>query len=209
MKNSKLRRALLLVASAVLLVCVSVGATLAYLTSETEVVTNTFTVGNVNITLDETNTDGKDKNGAANTADTKDPQVHVDANSEDCYIFVKVENAIAHLQPAYGDGKTIAEQMTAKGWVEVENVTNVWCYYGLTEGQVNSKPAIVTAGSTVKVFDTFSIIGDAHNNTDGGDPKFNLADVKKTDTIDITAYAIQADGLETYTAAQLWAAFNQ
>ena len=99
--------------------------------------------------------------------------------------------------------------MTAKGWVEVENVTNVWCYYGLTEGQVNSKPAIVTAGSTVKVFDTFSIIGDAHNNTDGGDPKFNLADVKKTDTIDITAYAIQADGLETYTAAQLWAAFNQ
>ena len=47
MKNSKLRRVLLLLACAVLLVSLSVGATLAYLTHETGVVENTFTVGNV------------------------------------------------------------------------------------------------------------------------------------------------------------------
>ena len=50
--NSKLRRILLTVCSAALLVCVTVGATVAYLTS-TETVTNTFTVGKVDITLDE------------------------------------------------------------------------------------------------------------------------------------------------------------
>lgn len=53
MKNSKLRKVLLLACSAVLLVCLSVGATLAYLTSQTEEVKNTFTVGKVAITLDE------------------------------------------------------------------------------------------------------------------------------------------------------------
>ena len=53
MKNSKLRRALLLLACAVMLVSLSVGATLAYLTSQTTEVKNTFTVGAVNITLDE------------------------------------------------------------------------------------------------------------------------------------------------------------
>ncbi len=47
MKNSKLRRVLMLVACAVLLVSLSVGATLAYLTATTKTVTNTFTVGNV------------------------------------------------------------------------------------------------------------------------------------------------------------------
>ena len=50
--NKKLRRILLTVCSAALLVCVTVGATVAYLTS-TETVTNTFTVGKVDITLDE------------------------------------------------------------------------------------------------------------------------------------------------------------
>ena len=57
MKNSKFRRILLLLACAVLLVSLSVGATLAYLTSTTETVTNTFTVGNVAITLDELDVD--------------------------------------------------------------------------------------------------------------------------------------------------------
>ena len=48
----KTRKILLMAACAVLLVCISVGATVAYLTS-TDSVTNTFTVGKVAITLDE------------------------------------------------------------------------------------------------------------------------------------------------------------
>ena len=55
--NKKLRRILLTVCSAALLVCVTVGATVAYLTSTTGPVTNTFTVGKVAITLDEADVD--------------------------------------------------------------------------------------------------------------------------------------------------------
>lgn len=104
MKNSKLRRALLLLAAAVLLVSLSVGATLAYLT-DSKSVTNTFTVGNVKIKLDEAVLNEYDPDTNAYTATTdgartttnsyhmvpgvkmdKDPTVTVLANSEDCYV---------------------------------------------------------------------------------------------------------------------------
>ena len=48
----KTRKILLMAACAILLVCISVGATVAYLT-DMKSVTNTFTVGKVAITLDE------------------------------------------------------------------------------------------------------------------------------------------------------------
>ena len=62
MKKSKV---LITILCAVLLVTVSVLGTLAYLTSQDEVV-NTFTVGKVNITLDEAavNADGTEIAGA-------------------------------------------------------------------------------------------------------------------------------------------------
>ena len=108
----KTRKILLMAACAVLLVCISVGATVAYLTA-TDTVTNTFTVGKVKITLDEAkvNADGKsvDKNGnvVTNLSDaervqqnsyklmpgheyTKDPTVTVKAGSEESYVRVLV-----------------------------------------------------------------------------------------------------------------------
>ena len=59
-------KALLLVMCAVLLVVTTVMATLAFLTSTTKVVKNTFTVGNVVITLDEAPVDA---NGKKTTGD--------------------------------------------------------------------------------------------------------------------------------------------
>lgn len=105
MKNSKLRRVLLLLACAVMLVSLSVGATLAYLTS-TESVKNTFTVGDVQITLDEADvkTDGTLETNERVKANEyhlmpghsyiKDPTVTVLADSEDCYVraFVTVND---------------------------------------------------------------------------------------------------------------------
>lgn len=115
-QSRRLRKTLTLVFSAVLLVAISVGATIAYLT-DTDSVANTFTVGNVGITLDEakTNEEGKpvdkdgnevgDKDDAPRVKKNeyhlvpgrgiiKDPTVHVKANSEECYVrvFVKVSN---------------------------------------------------------------------------------------------------------------------
>ena len=192
MKNSKLRKVLLLACSAVLLVCLSVGATLAYLTS-TDTVKNTFTVGKVAITLDEVIVDEygvattTNLRGDANTYKllpghkyTKDPTIHVAAGSEDCWLFVKIENGISGIEA----DKTIAAQMGEKGWTLVADTTNVYSYKD-----------IQSAGADVVVFDNFTIKGDADvANYDGK-------------TIAITAYAIQADGFKTaeaaWTAAEL------
>lgn len=95
-------KALLLTLCAVLLVAASVLGTMAYLTSS-DTVTNTFTVGKVEIKLDEAkvNADGIPVEGAGRvmensyklmpgTTYTKDPTVTVLKGSEDSYVRMKV-----------------------------------------------------------------------------------------------------------------------
>lgn len=95
-------KALLLTLCAVLLVAASVLGTMAYLTS-TDTVTNTFTVGKVEIKLDEAKVtaDGIPVEGAARVTEnsyklmpgntyTKDPTVTVKAGSEASYVRMKV-----------------------------------------------------------------------------------------------------------------------
>ena len=191
MKMKSKKKVFVTVLCAAALVVASVLGTMAYLTSQTETVTNTFTVGNVAITLDETDvtpmgvkdTDarvqGNEYKLIPGHTYIKDPTVHVDENSETSWLFVKVDNGISDLE-ATGN-TTIAEQMKAKGWTLVTGTTNVYAY-----------AQKVTAGQDIGVFDSFKIAGDA---TVAGN-----ADK----TITIEAYAIQADGFGT--AAEAWAA---
>lgn len=94
------RKAILLVLCAILLVVSAVMGTLAYLT-DTEDVTNTFTVGNIQIKLDESDEstpDTTDRTEEGNQYEdiqpgqtyVKDPTVTVLANSEDCYVRMLV-----------------------------------------------------------------------------------------------------------------------
>ena len=170
---------------------------MAYLTSTDQVV-NTFTVGNVAITLDEADVDnstpGENDRDKANAYKlmpghtyTKDPIVHVDSTSENCYLFVKVANEITAIE---GE-TTVAAQMTAKGWGAVDGVPGVYVY------TQNNAPAVVTGGSNVTVFENFTISGTVDNAT--------LA-AYNNKTITVTAYAIQADGFEGKTASQIWKA---
>ncbi len=223
MKNSKLRRILLTLACAVLLVSLSVGATLAYLTSKTDPVVNTFSVGKVKIDLDEAPVDlyGKVVTGDRVKANeykllpgheyAKDPTVHIDRLSEECYVFVTVENEIAELEikddPATTEVdeslNTIENQMLAKGWVKVTGYDNVWVYNTTVVGAVTPD---------LRVFDKFIIDGShkesvlaahAKQYDDDGNPIPNTGS-----EITIKAYAIQADGLKTYTSAQIWQMLN-
>lgn len=194
----KTSKALLLSLCAVLLVTASVLGTMAYLTSQDQVV-NTFTVGNVAITLDEKDVDnstpGENDRDKANAYKLmpghnyeKDPIVHVDANSEDCYLFVKVVNEIANIEAE----KTVAQQMTEKGWVAVNAANGIYVY---TTDKTN--PAVVTKGSNITVFENFTIAGNVDNTT--------LATYADK-TITVNAYAIQADGFAGKTASEIWAA---
>lgn len=201
MKMKARNKILLLALCMAALIAVSVIGTMAYLTSTAEV-TNTFTVGNVNITMTEAKVDEYGKaveNAERVTANTyklipgheykKDPTVYITAGSENCYIFVKVENGISDIE-ASGD-TTIAAQLTAKGWKAVGGTTGVYVYAGTEEGATKKDLA---AGSNAVVFDSFKIA--------------DTADIasKADSTIKITAYAIQADGFADKTPAEIWAA---
>lgn len=193
----KTRKALLLSLCAVMLVTASVLGTMAYLTSTDEVV-NTFTVGNVAITLDETDVDnstpGDNDRDQANHYKLmpghtyqKDPIIHVDADSEDCYLFVKVDNQITTIEAE----KTVDQQMTEKGWTEVEGAEDVYVY--TQSGALK----VVKGGDNVTVFDTFKVSGDVDNKA--------LASYAGKE-INVTAYAIQADGFDGKTASDIWTA---
>lgn len=198
-------KALLLTLCAVLLIAASMLGTMAYLTS-TDEVKNTFTVGSVAITLDETDVDNSTTGADRDRANSykllpgheykKDPTIHVDANSEDCFLFVKVENEIADIEKA---GTEVAEQMAKNGWVTVEGQTKVYVYVGKTTGATN--PATVQAGTNVDVFEKLAIDGNVDNNTLNG---------YAGKTIKVTAYAVQKDGFEGKSAKEIWtnAGFN-
>ena len=196
-------KALVLALCAVLLVVTTVFVTMAFLTSE-DSVQNTFTVGEVTISLDELDVDEDDlltdnkeytKDGITTTRDKaneyklipgktykKDPTIHVGAKRGPCYLFVKVENG---LENAEADGNTtIAAQMTANGWTALDGETNIYVYN-----------QIVSKNTDVVVFSSFTI--------DGETVVANFKDAK----INVTAYAIQAEGFENTAKADIWAKF--
>ena len=192
----KMYKAMLLVLCAALLVAGSVMGTLAYLKAQTGTVTNAMTVGKVEITLDEgktdeygvstgeripvtaTNTDGNNYKLIPGHKYSKDPIVTVRANSEACYLFVKVVNGISAIEA----GTTIAAQMAAKGWEPLDGVANV--YY-------KSVAATDDTAVNYPVFDNFTIADNANENTTAW----------KAASIEITAYAIQAEGFDSAKAA--------
>ena len=93
-RRNTLKPMLIAMAVVLLLGCVT-GGTLAWLTSTTPAVVNTFTTSDIDITLTESNA----VNNAASFkmipgwTITKDPKVTVLADSEDCWLFVKVEKS--------------------------------------------------------------------------------------------------------------------
>ena len=206
-------KALLLSLSAVLLVAVSVLGTVAYLTSK-QTVTNTFTVGDVKITLDEENVDEDRYNSDGElTTETsvkpadrdqandyhllpsatypKDPTVHVQANSEDCYVFVKVTNDIQAIEAT--GATTIAEQMKVNGWTQLKdannnNVENVYVYEGEFATTDENENKVIAKAAEVKnlvVFQSIKIADDVDNTTLGK---------CQNKTIEVIAYAVQAEG---------------
>ena len=197
-------KALVLALCAVLLVVTTVFVTMAFLTSE-DSVQNTFTVGKVEITLDEAKVDsyGNEIANAERVKENeyklipshtyvKDPTIHVDSNSEDCYLFVKIQNDLG--------SEGVINGIANNGWVLVEGTQDVYCYYGVTDGETNSTKQIVKPGEDKKVFDTFTFGEKANPN--------NYDTATKNAKIIVTAYAIQADGLSEKTPAEIWALFK-
>ena len=208
-------KALLVVACALLLVAASVFGTMAYLTS-TDTVTNTFTVGKVDITLDEAQVD---QNGTAVTPAkrvdansykllpghtyTKDPTVTVKKGSESSYVkmtvtFSKATELDAIFAPDGANLTSIFNGYDAANWTAKGNTkdatANTRTYEFWYKEAVGAPTADVALDA---LFDSITVPG-----TITGTQLATIADM----TITVNAYAIQADGFADATAA--WAAFT-
>ena len=190
MKTTK--KALLALVCAVALVFGSVFATYAYLT-DSKSVTNTFTVGNVGITLTETwntdaNKDGKPESWSAQLIPgkeyKKDPVVAVDRSktSVDIYLFVKFEEN--NNPSTYLDYTS-----TLTDWTKVGKEDDVW--YRVVGAEDTKISWNLLKDDKVTVKSTLT----------------NQDMPTKTPELKYTAYAIQKDGFNTAELA--WAELNK
>lgn len=170
-KKSVSMKAVVVLMALVLLIGCGVGGTLAWLMDQTKTVTNTFTVGDINIDLKETV--GEDSKSAADnavennnfkilpgTSQAKDPTVIVEAGSEACYVFVQVQE-INNIARAADDSATapvselkyVTWEIDDANWKQLGNVKNgVYTYYlsqsALTAEDAEKKEYAVLNGDT-------------------------------------------------------------
>ena len=107
-----------LIAAIVLVIGCTAGGTVAWLVSKPAAITNVFTVGNINATLTEAATEFKIVPGVNIT---KNPIATVTANSEDCYLFVKLTEKN---WPAFTEADNTTRKVKyeiADGWTELED----------------------------------------------------------------------------------------
>ncbi len=175
------RTTVLLMLAMALLVGGAVGGTLAWLTDETPELTNTFTIGDINIALTETKSNFKMVPG--NTIE-KDPEVTVEANSEACWLFVKVDET---------NLADYIEWSIAADWL-VLDATN---YPGVYYREVNAS----TAAAGV----TYSVLKDDKVAVKGTVTKDMMGALTSTTypTLTFTAYAVQRDNIAS--AMDAWA----
>lgn len=220
-KNKVVLLALCMVA----LIAVSVLGTMAYLTSTDQVV-NTFTVGNVQIKLDEAeaNLDGTLVEGAARVKANsykllpghtynKDPMVTVLEGSEPCYVkmtvtFTKATELDAIFAPKGADLKSIFNGYDANNWIYkgytdgTDTDTNAttrtyeFWYKDVAKAPAENGDEVEDNLELDALFDSITVPGTITNT--------QLASIAGM-TITVNAYAIQADGFDTPEAA--WAAF--
>lgn len=184
--------------SLLLVLALSVGGTIAYLTAQTDAITNTFTIGNIQITLKEMVKDASDNEVEATTnaqkaftvvpggSDFKKPIITVQAKSEDCWLYAYVENNVqvnVNSVPT-----TVATLDIGSDWKVVATDGNK-TLYRYTESAV----AYDAADQNFTVFTTVSYNGELIT-------KDNRTDINEADTIVVKAFAHQSDNVNMLDA---------
>lgn len=210
------KKKIVLAVSVILALATAVGSTLAYLISVDEA-TNTFTVGQVHIKLDEADVDeeGKVIEGADRVQGNeyhlvpgqtyvKDPTVAVLAGSEESYVRMTVTiNKISEVKAVLGED--FLPENYVSGWdssvwncvAATDNgdntVTYEFRYYTTVDASDSETDVALDA-----LFDTFTLPGD-----------FTNEDLKSIEgfKIVVEGHAIQAVGFDN--ADEAWEAFEE
>lgn len=184
-------KTMILILAVMMIVGCTIGGTLAWLTAQSETVTNTFTVGDINISLAETT--GTSYNFVPGDKLAKDPKVTVTGGSEDCYLFVRIKE----------QNNTVLNQTTNEkviNWAIATGWTAVTGYDGYWYRTVDSNTAD----------QTFAVLSDEIT-TDDKDGSVSVSTLVTKDMVAtlnaqapqiiITAAAVQKDNIADVTAA--------
>ena len=178
-------RAFVALLALVLVIGCVAGGTIAWLVAKTDPVVNTFTYGDIKIGLKETLPVNQYAKIIPGVNIEKNPQVSVEKGSEDCWLFVKVEE-IKWPEFKEADGKTRKVSWAiADGWALVPGESNV--YY-----------------RAAKADDSFYVLKDNVVTVSENLTKEEVQDLVGLDypQLKFTAYAVQKDGITD--AATAW-----
>lgn len=164
----------------VLVIGCAVGGTVAWLTAQTGPVVNTFTYGDIDIELTETKPENQQAKIIPGVDIEKDPKVTVKANSEACWLFVKVEET-----GTFVDDK-VTYSIADDYWTALPGQSGV--YYREVGAVTADTGFSILKDNVVKVSDKLT--------------KEEIKDITTGPTLTFTAYAVQKDGIDD--AATAW-----
>ena len=170
-----------LIAAIVLVIGCTAGGTVAWLVSKPDPITNVFTVGNINAELTETaKTETTEFKIVPGVDIAKDPVATVTANSEDCYLFVKLTEENWPTFTEAGSNTRKVKYEIENGWIKLKD--GVY-YREVTKNDTEDQAFHVLQGDKVTVSNTLTK-ENANDIQNAGDPKLTVA-----------VYAVQKEGM--------------
>ena len=172
----------------------AVDGTVAWLVSKSESSVSTFTLGDINIELTESTSGNQPLKIIPGVAIRRSLKVTVEANSEACWLFVKVEGTNwPDFMEANGTARKVSYSVAGEGdgWIALNDHPGV--YYREVSptdeaGVAYDVNCVVTVSKELTKAEVNSIAA-------GTQPQLSF-----------TAYAVQRDGIDN--AATAWAAAN-
>lgn len=147
-------------------------STIAWLKDETDFLVSNFSHGNIKISISESNLDNnliKNYEIAPNAKFVKDTQVIVEANSEDCYLFIVVDKS--------SNLDKFMKYEIEDGWKNLKDNSNV--YYREIDKKNENQTFNVIKNNVISVKDNLT------------KEDFNALNEENYPTISISAHAIQ------------------
>ncbi|MBE5868589.1 MAG: hypothetical protein E7293_06465 [Lachnospiraceae bacterium] len=197
-RRSNRSKSLALVLSLVLVIGCVAGGTLAWLNAKTDEVKNTFSTSDIGVTLEETTNTYKMIPG---WTIAKDPKATVTSNSEDCYLFIKVDKS--------NNFDTYMDMAIDSQWTALNETNNPGVYYIKIDEDSEKNVA-------------YNILGEGKATYENENVEYTWADnqvlVKPTvtekmmdeanpqPTLTFTAYAVQLmkNNTTEFTEAEAW-----
>lgn len=202
--NSKLNKKIIAMLSVFIMLALvvignSVSGTVAWLVSKPESTVSTFTLGDINITLAESDFGSQPK--IIPGVDIKrDPKVTVKANSEACWLFVKVEE---RNWPDFEEenGTRKVSYSVNNGWNVLTNNPGVYFREVSAEDAQKGIDYTVLAGNESCPSGVIKVSQELTKEEIN-----SIRSSEKQPSLTFTAYAVQRAGIDTAAAA--WATVN-